>query len=92
MQPSQPSSSTSPVDAILPAQQMVSYGLQHVLVLYAGAVAVPLILGAAMGLTSAQVVLLINANLRSILTMTKSNGAAFSLESFFAGEIGRAHV
>ncbi len=28
---------------------------------------------------------LINANLRSILTMTKSNGAAFSLESFFAG-------
>ena len=55
--------STHPVDAILPVQQMVSFGLQHVLVLYAGAVAVPLILGAALGLTSQQVVLLINANL-----------------------------
>ncbi len=28
---------------------------------------------------------LVNANLRSILTMTESSGAAFSLESFFAG-------
>lgn len=52
-----------PVDQILPPQQMATYGLQHVLVLYAGAVAVPLILGSALGLTAAQVVLLINANL-----------------------------
>lgn len=52
-----------PVDQILPPQQMATYGLQHVLVLYAGAVAVPLILGGALGLTAAQVVLLINANL-----------------------------
>jgi len=52
-----------PVDEILPARQLVTYGLQHVLVMYAGAVAVPLILGSALGLTSAQVVTLINANL-----------------------------
>jgi NCS2 family nucleobase:cation symporter-2 len=52
-----------PVDQILPARQMAGYGLQHVLVLYAGAVAVPLILGSALGLSASQVVLLINANL-----------------------------
>ncbi|MDE3736746.1 xanthine permease [Metapseudomonas resinovorans] len=52
-----------PVDQLLPVRQLFTYGLQHVLVLYAGAVAVPLILGSALGLTSAQIVLLINANL-----------------------------
>ncbi|NWL77057.1 permease [Pseudomonas taiwanensis] len=52
-----------PVDQLLPVRQLVTYGLQHVLVLYAGAVAVPLILGSALGLSSADVVLLINANL-----------------------------
>ncbi|WP_455921200.1 nucleobase:cation symporter-2 family protein [Pseudomonas putida] len=52
-----------PVDEILPLRQLVTFGLQHVLVMYAGAVAVPLILGSALGLTSAQIVLLINANL-----------------------------
>ncbi|AOE85248.1 nucleobase:cation symporter-2 family protein [Pseudomonas sp. TCU-HL1] len=52
-----------PVDQLLPVRQLVTYGLQHVLVLYAGAVAVPLILGSALGLSSAEVVLLINANL-----------------------------
>ncbi|MGH8381505.1 nucleobase:cation symporter-2 family protein [Pseudomonas sp.] len=57
------SSKVHPVDEILPARQLFTYGLQHVLVMYAGAVAVPLILGSALGLTSAQVVMLINANL-----------------------------
>ncbi|MDD0973979.1 nucleobase:cation symporter-2 family protein [Pseudomonas fontis] len=52
-----------PVDEVLPWRQLFTYGLQHVLVMYAGAVAVPLILGSALGLTSAQVVMLINANL-----------------------------
>ncbi|MCC8392541.1 purine permease [Paraburkholderia sp. MMS20-SJTR3] len=54
---------THPVDEILPARQLASYGLQHVLVMYAGAVAVPLILGSALGLTQQQMVTLINANL-----------------------------
>ncbi|RKF30505.1 nucleobase:cation symporter-2 family protein [Paraburkholderia fungorum] len=55
--------STHPVDEILPLRQLASYGLQHVLVMYAGAVAVPLILGSALGLTQQQMVTLINANL-----------------------------
>lgn len=54
---------THPVDQLLPTRQLLTYGLQHVLVLYAGAVAVPLILGSALGLSHAQIVLLINANL-----------------------------
>ncbi|WP_107314136.1 nucleobase:cation symporter-2 family protein [Burkholderia metallica] len=52
-----------PVDEILPLRQLASYGLQHVLVMYAGAVAVPLILGSALGLSQQQMVMLINANL-----------------------------
>ena len=36
------------VDEILPLKQLASFGLQHVLVMYAGAVAVPLILGSAL--------------------------------------------
>ncbi|MGA4634649.1 nucleobase:cation symporter-2 family protein [Pseudomonas solani] len=54
---------THPVDQLLPLRQLLTFGLQHVLVLYAGAVAVPLILGSALGLSNAQIVLLINANL-----------------------------
>ncbi len=38
-----------PVDEILPLRQLFTFGLQHVQVMYAGAVAVPLILGSAMG-------------------------------------------
>ncbi len=38
-------------------------GLQHVLVMYAGAVAVPLIVGRALNLQPKQVVLLISADL-----------------------------
>lgn len=52
-----------PVDQRLPVRQLASFGLQHVLVMYAGAVAVPLILGSALGLTQQQMVTLINANL-----------------------------
>jgi len=56
-------SSTHPVDQVLPPRELFTFGLQHVLVMYAGAVAVPLILGSALGLSQAQVVTLINANL-----------------------------
>ena len=34
-------SSTAPVDEVLPVTQMILYGLQHVLVMYAGAVELP---------------------------------------------------
>lgn len=51
------------IDLILPAPKMFLLGLQHVLVLYVGAVAVPLVLGAALGLSQQQIAFLINADL-----------------------------
>lgn len=52
-----------PVDEMLPAGKLFLYGLQHVLAMYAGAVAVPLIIAAAAGLTKEQTAFLINADL-----------------------------
>src|SRR5579859_6497397 len=51
------------VDAVLPPAQMFLIGLQHVLVMYAGAIAVPLIVGGALKLPKDQLALLINADL-----------------------------
>jgi hypothetical protein len=44
----------------LPAPRLAALGLQHVLVMYAGAVAVPLIVGRALKLSPEQVALLIS--------------------------------
>jgi NCS2 family nucleobase:cation symporter-2 len=52
-----------PVDEKLPAARLTALGIQHVLVMYAGAVAVPLIVGRALKLTPDQVALLISADL-----------------------------
>lgn len=52
-----------PVDELLPAGKLFLYGLQHVLAMYAGAVAVPLIIAGAAGLTKEQTAFLINADL-----------------------------
>src|SRR3984885_14182451 len=57
------SASVHPVDEVLPAPRMAALGLQHVLVMYANAVAVPLILGGALHLAKDQLALLINADL-----------------------------
>ena len=51
------------VDEVLPLPRLAALGLQHVLVMYAGAVAVPLIIGSALKLPIAQVALLISADL-----------------------------
>ena len=51
------------VDEILPAPQMTALGLQHVLVMYAGAVAVPLIVGRALKLSPQEIAFLISADL-----------------------------
>jgi NCS2 family nucleobase:cation symporter-2 len=56
-------SQVHPVDEVLPAPKLVALGLQHVLVMYAGAVAVPLILGRALNLPPEQVAILISADL-----------------------------
>ncbi|RYX98494.1 MAG: purine permease, partial [Bradyrhizobiaceae bacterium] len=52
-----------PVDEVLPAPRLVALGLQHVLVMYAGAVAVPLIIGRALKLPPQDVAFLISADL-----------------------------
>ena len=52
-----------PVDEVLPAGKLSLLGIQHVLVMYAGAVAVPLIVGGALKLPKEQLALLINADL-----------------------------
>jgi NCS2 family nucleobase:cation symporter-2 len=58
-----PPAPVHPVDEWLPAGRLFLYGLQHVLAMYAGAVAVPLIVAHALGLPRAQLVYLINADL-----------------------------
>ena len=54
---------THPVDEVLPLGKLSLLGIQHVLVMYAGAVAVPLIIGGALKLPKEQLALLINADL-----------------------------
>ncbi|MFO1313792.1 MAG: nucleobase:cation symporter-2 family protein [Burkholderiales bacterium] len=65
-----------PVDERLPAPRLAALGLQHVLVMYAGAVAVPLIVGRALKLDAEQVALLISADLFccGLVTLIQSFG------------------
>ena len=65
-----------PVDEILPVPRLAALGIQHVLVMYAGAVAVPLIVGRALKLTPEQVAVLISADLFccGLVTLIQSYG------------------
>ena len=65
-----------PVDEVIAAPKLLALGLQHVLVMYAGAIAVPLIIGRALKLSPEQTALLINADLLAcgIVTMIQSLG------------------
>ena len=69
--------STHPVDERLPTGKLTALGLQHVLVMYAGAVAVPLIVGRALKLSPEQVAMLISADLFvcGLVTLIQSLGA-----------------
>ena len=71
------STATHPVDELLPAPKLFTLGLQHVLVMYAGAIAVPLIIGRALKLDPADVAFLISADLFTcgIVTLIQSLGA-----------------
>jgi len=66
-----------PVDERLPTGKLAALGLQHVLVMYAGAVAVPLIVGRALKLSPEQVAMLISADLFccGLVTLIQSLGA-----------------
>ncbi len=66
-----------PVDERLPTGKLAALGMQHVLVMYAGAVAVPLIVGRALKLSPEQVAMLISADLFccGLVTLVQSLGA-----------------
>ncbi len=66
-----------PVDQMLPTGKLAALGLQHVLVMYAGAVAVPLIIGRALKLSPDDVAMLISADLFccGIATLIQALGA-----------------
>ena len=65
-----------PVDERLPTGRLAALGLQHVLVMYAGAIAVPLIVGRALKLSPEHVAMLISADLFAcgIVTLIQSLG------------------
>ena len=69
------------VDEKLPPARLILLALQHVLVMYAGAVAVPLILGSALKLPREQVAALINADLLAC-------GIATVIQSWGVGPFG----
>ena len=71
------STTVHPVDEKLPWGRASALGLQHVLVMYAGAVAVPLIIGRALNLPPEQVAHLISADLFvcGIVTLIQAMGA-----------------
>ena len=65
-----------PVDQVLPAPRLVVLGLQHLFIMYAGAVAVPLIVGPAVGLDGSDIAVLVSADLlvSGIATIIQSAG------------------
>ena len=69
------------VDERLPSGQLAALGIQHVLVMYAGAVAVPLIIAGALGLNPEDRALLINADLLAC-------GIATLIQALGIGAIG----
>ena len=70
-----------PVDELLPAPKLLAYGLQHIAAMYAGVVAPPLIVGAACGLSSTELTILIGA---ALLT----SGLATLLQTLGVWKIG----
>ena len=65
-----------PVDEVLPPHRLAVLGLQHLLIMYAGAVAVPLIVGGALKLPPTTIGLLVSADLlvSGIATIIQSVG------------------
>ncbi|MBF6211278.1 purine permease [Nocardia puris] len=65
-----------PVAARLPFWRTALFGVQHVLVMYTGCVAVPLVFGAALGLDQSTIATLVNADLlvAGIITVVQALG------------------
>ncbi|HEY5222506.1 MAG TPA: nucleobase:cation symporter-2 family protein [Microbacteriaceae bacterium] len=71
-----PRGSRHPVDEVPPTPRLVTLGIQHLVIMYAGAVAVPLIVGDALKLPTSTVALLVSADLlvSGIFTVIQSVG------------------
>ena len=71
-----PRGDVHPVDEVLPLPRLAALGLQHVLVMYAGAIAVPLIVGGALKLPKDAIAFLIAADLFccGLVTIIQSMG------------------
>jgi len=71
-----PTSHRSQIDEVPPPGRLLVLGLQHVLVMYAGCVAVPLIVGSALDLDTRTIGLLVNADLvvAGIITLIQTLG------------------
>lgn len=70
---------TRPEDERLPLASSYAYGLQHILTMYGGVIAPPLIVGGAAGLTGAQIGLLVSSALfvSGLATILQSAGLPF---------------
>ncbi len=71
-----PTTGPHAVDEVLPPDRLFTLGLQHLFIMYAGAVAVPLIVGPAVGLGKVDIGILIGADLlvSGICTIVQSAG------------------
>ncbi|MCL2732251.1 MAG: purine/pyrimidine permease [Actinomycetia bacterium] len=67
-----------PVNEVLPVPRLLAFGLQHLFIMYAGAVAVPLIVGPAIGLSPRDIAILVSADLlvSGIATIIQSAGVS----------------
>ncbi|GAA3058728.1 MULTISPECIES: nucleobase:cation symporter-2 family protein [Actinomycetes] len=74
-----PAGSDRPEDEWLPVGKLMTFGLQHVLTMYGGIIAVPLIIGSAAGLPGEQTALLVTASLfiGGLATILQSVGLPF---------------
>ncbi|WP_315985135.1 nucleobase:cation symporter-2 family protein [Microbispora sp. CSR-4] len=74
--PKSTASDRHPVDEVLPAPRLFFFGLQHMLIMYAGCVAVPLVLGTVLKLETHTIALIVNADLlvAGIATVIQSVG------------------
>lgn len=66
MNPQMPSTTTSekhPIDQIPPLRVLLSFGLQHLVIMYTGAITVPYVIGGALGLNQSEIAYLVGANL-----------------------------
>ena len=73
-----------PVDEVLPAPRLVVLGLQHLFIMYAGAVAVPLIVGPAVGLDGSDIAILVSADLL-VSASRRSSSRSASARSWVCG-------